>query len=215
MCGVSGVISKTNIHIDSFVKMNQIIKYRGPDDEGFVFFDENKFQVCGSEDTATESWSSNELYSPKSEINSSKFQANVGFGHRRLSILDLSPKGHQPSCTKDERLWITFNGEIYNYIEIREELIKLGYTFSSDTDTEVILASYQEWGIQCQHRFNGMWAFAVYDRQEKLYFYLVIDLVSSPFIIGLALQAIFILPVKLSSLLSCLVGRRFLIKIER
>lgn len=170
MCGISGVISKTKIDIDSFVKMNQIIKHRGPDDEGFVLFNNNDFEVLGSGDTAKESWSSNELYSPKSDINSSTFQANVGFGHRRLSILDLSPKGHQPMCTKDERYWITFNGEVYNYIEIREELIGLGYIFNTDTDTEVILASYQAWGVGCQHRFNGMWAFAIYDSQDRTIF---------------------------------------------
>jgi asparagine synthase (glutamine-hydrolysing) len=170
MCGISGVISKNNIHVDSFVRMNQIIKHRGPDDEGFVLFSDNDVLVLGSEDTAKESWSSNELYSPKKDIKSSSIEANIGFGHRRLSILDLSPKGHQPMCTKDERYWITFNGEVYNYIEIREELIDLGYAFSTDTDTEVILASYQEWGVACQHRFNGMWAFAIYDRKEKTIF---------------------------------------------
>jgi asparagine synthase (glutamine-hydrolysing) len=170
MCGISGVISKNNIHIDSFVKMNQIIKHRGPDDEGFIFFNENEFQVLGSADTAKDSWSSNEPYSPKSDINKSTVEANIGFGHRRLSILDLSPKGHQPMCSKDERYWITFNGEVYNYVEIREELIRLGYAFNTDTDTEVIITSYLEWGIECQHRFNGMWAFAIYDRQEKTIF---------------------------------------------
>lgn len=170
MCGISGVISKTTINIDSFVSMNQIIKHRGPDDEGFVFFSGDGHEVCGSSHTATKSWSSNELYSPKSDIELTTFEANIGLGHRRLSILDLSPKGHQPMCTNDERYWITFNGEIYNYIEIREKLIVLGYTFNTDTDTEVILASFQEWGIECQHLFNGMWAFAIYDRQEKTLF---------------------------------------------
>lgn len=170
MCGISGVISKNNIHVDSLVRMNQIIKHRGPDDEGFVLFNDNDTIVLGSEDTAKESWSSNELYSPKSDINSSTIQANVGFGHRRLSILDLSPKGHQPMCTQDERYWITFNGEVYNYLEIKEELIILGHIFVTETDTEVILHAYQEWGTDCQHKFNGMWAFALYDRQEKSIF---------------------------------------------
>lgn len=170
MCGISGIISNTSIDNDSLLKMNQIIKHRGPDDEGFVLFNENEFQVLGSAETAKDSWYSDELYSPKSDIQSTKFGGKVGFGHRRLSILDLSPKGHQPMCSKDERYWITYNGEVYNYIEIREELIGLGYTFYTDTDTEVILASYQEWGIDCQHRFNGMWAFAIYDRQDRTIF---------------------------------------------
>lgn len=170
MCGISGVISKNNIHIDSFIKMNQIIKHRGPDDEGFVLFNNNEIQVLGSSDTAKDSWFANEAYSTKSDVKSITFDANVGFGHRRLSILELSPKGHQPMCTKDERYWITFNGEIYNYIEIREELKRLGYHFNTDSDTEVILASYEEWGVACQHRFNGMWAFAIYDKIEKSIF---------------------------------------------
>ena len=171
MCGISGVIHVSSVNIDSLIKMNQIIKHRGPDDEGFVLFNDNKVVAFGGEDTAKDSWSDNELYSPKSSIKSSTFQAKVGFGHRRLAILDLSPKGHQPMCTKDERYWITFNGEVYNYIEIREELIRLGYTFNTDTDTEVILASYKEWGVACQHRFNGMWAFAIYDRKDKTIFF--------------------------------------------
>ena len=170
MCGISGVISLTSVNNDSLVKMNQIIKHRGPDDDGFVLFNDNKFIPFGSEDTARDSWSANELYTPESDIKTSTFQAKVGFGHRRLAILDLSPKGHQPMCTKDGRYWVTFNGEVYNYIEIRDELLELGYTFSSNTDTEVILAAYQEWGEACQNRFNGMWAFAIYDRIENTIF---------------------------------------------
>jgi asparagine synthase (glutamine-hydrolysing) len=167
MCGISGVISNSKISIDSFLEMNQVIRHRGPDDEGFVLFDQNQYYVLGSSDTAAQSWVSDELYSPKANIQSSTFIANVGFGHRRLSILDLSSKGHQPLCSKDERYWITFNGEVYNYLEIRKELIELGYIFNTNTDTEVIISAYQEWGVECQHRFNGMWAFAIYDRLEK------------------------------------------------
>jgi asparagine synthase (glutamine-hydrolysing) len=170
MCGISGVVSINTVSIDSFVKMNQIIKHRGPNDEGFVIFNDYDFEVLGSSDTAADSWSSNELYSPKSDINYTIFDAYVGFGHRRLSILDLSPKGHQPMCTRDERFWITFNGEVYNYLEIRKELIALGYNFNTDTDTEVILSAYQQWGVECQSKFNGMWAFAVYDRIDKTIF---------------------------------------------
>lgn len=167
MCGISGIISNNSIHIDFFVKMNQIINHRGPDDEGFVLFNDNDFVVLGSGDTAKESWSSNELYSPKSDINSSTFQAHVAFGHRRLSILDLSPKGHQPMCTDDQRFWITFNGEIYNYLEIKQELKGYGYTFYTNTDTEVILQAFIHWGQDCQNKFNGMWAFAIYDTKEE------------------------------------------------
>lgn len=86
---------------------------------------------------------------------------NFAFGHRRLSILDLSKAGHQPM--QREHLCITYNGEIYNYIELREELVRLNHSFVSATDTEVILAAYQQWGIDSFSKFNGMWAFAIYD----------------------------------------------------
>jgi asparagine synthase (glutamine-hydrolysing) len=94
---------------------------------------------------------------------------NVGFGHRRLAILDLSVLGSQP-MKYGESLTITYNGEIFNYIEIREFLKKKGYVFTSDSDTEVILASYQEWGKECVHQFNGMWAFAIHDVKKNIVF---------------------------------------------
>ena len=170
MCGVSGVIAKNLVKIDSFVKMNQIIKHRGPDDEGFVLFSDSEYKVLGSNDTAKETWEAKGIYLPINKVAQTTFQAQVAFGHRRLSILDLSPKGHQPMCGDDRRYWITFNGEIYNYIEIRDELIQLGYSFNTDTDTEVIINAYKQWGIDCQHKFNGMWAFAIYDTIEKSIF---------------------------------------------
>ena len=91
------------------------------------------------------------------------------FGLRRLAILDLSPDGHQPMW-RGEELCIIFNGEIYNYIEIREELSQAGYSFRTGTDTEVILAAYDHWGLDCVTRFNGMWSFAIYDRRKQLIF---------------------------------------------
>ncbi len=93
----------------------------------------------------------------------------VGLGHRRLSIIDLSPAGHQPMSFGD-RYWITYNGEIYNYLELRQELKQWGYQFRSHTDTEVILAAYTEWGSECLNRFNGMWAFAIWDTKERRLF---------------------------------------------
>lgn len=86
-----------------------------------------------------------------------------GLAHRRLSILDLSSAGHQPMVNKGGTRWITFNGEIYNYRELREELAGHGHRFDSTTDTEVILAAYDQWGYECVRRFNGMFAFAIYD----------------------------------------------------
>lgn len=91
----------------------------------------------------------------------------LGLGHRRLSILDISKNGSQPMSYQHERYWITFNGEIFNFLDIKSELIKKGYTFISESDTEVILASYNEWGKECLHKFNGMWSFAIWDDKNK------------------------------------------------
>jgi len=91
---------------------------------------------------------------------------NTGLGFVRLSIIDLSPAGHQPMISADGRFVIVFNGEIYNYIELREELADR-YYFKSKTDTEVLLNAYREWGRGCLHRFNGMFAFAIYDKKTK------------------------------------------------
>lgn len=91
------------------------------------------------------------------------------FGHRRLSIVDLSEAGHQPMEYND-RYVITFNGEVYNHLELREELENNGYVFQSHTDTEVIMASYDFWGVECLCKFNGMWAFVIYDKVKDKYF---------------------------------------------
>src|SRR5579859_2708508 len=85
---------------------------------------------------------------------------------QRLSILDLSPLGHMPMRSDDGRLALVHNGEIYNYVEVRDDLRRLGHVFRSDGDTEVILRAYQEWGAACVERFVGMWAFALFDTVE-------------------------------------------------
>jgi asparagine synthase (glutamine-hydrolysing) len=85
------------------------------------------------------------------------------FGHLRLSILDLSPLGHQPMATVDQKTWIAFNGEIYNFRELRSDLQSLGWVFRSDSDTEVVLAAYRAWGLKAVDRFHGMFAFALWD----------------------------------------------------
>jgi len=96
-------------------------------------------------------------------------QANIGLGHRRLSILDLSKHGHQPM--QYQNLEIVYNGEVYNFKEIKKELEKFGYKFDSDSDTEVILKAFHKWGVKCIDKFNGMFAIAFYDKEdEKLTF---------------------------------------------
>lgn len=96
--------------------------------------------------------------------------AELGFGHRRLAILDLTSSGDQPFSYADGRYWMVFNGEIYNFLELREELKRYGYNFQSDSDTEVVLAAYDRWGKECLEKFNGMWAFAIWDTKKQTLF---------------------------------------------
>lgn len=94
----------------------------------------------------------------------------VFLAHRRLSIIDIE-SGNQPMWTLDKKIGIIFNGEIYNHFELKEELIKKSYKFKTDhSDTEVILHAYREWGVNCVNKFNGMWAFALYDIDKKIVF---------------------------------------------
>ncbi len=97
-------------------------------------------------------------------------QKNIALGQCRLSILDLSGNGRQPLANEDNSLWIVFNGEIYNFIELRRELKSLGHVFRSHTDTEVILHAYEQWGEKCLPKFNGMWAFAIWDEKKRRLF---------------------------------------------
>lgn len=99
---------------------------------------------------------------------------NVVLGNRRLSIIDLSPLGHQPMSNEDKSIWLTYNGEIYNFLEIKKELQCLGYNFRSHSDTEVILKAYEEWGEGSFSKLNGMYAFCIYD-QRRGNLYLVRD----------------------------------------
>jgi asparagine synthase (glutamine-hydrolysing) len=91
----------------------------------------------------------------------------IALGHRRLSIIDLSPAGAQPMASRDQRYWIVYNGEIYNYLEIRAELQSLGHAFRSESDTEVLLCAYIQWGPACLERCMGMYAFAIWDRERR------------------------------------------------
>jgi len=96
--------------------------------------------------------------------------ANVGLGHRRLSIIDLAPSSNQPMYSSDQNFVIVFNGEIYNYKTIRTELELLGYKFRTSSDTEVLLKSYMEWGEKCITKFNGMFAFAIFNKSSRTLF---------------------------------------------
>ena len=95
---------------------------------------------------------------------------NLSLGHTRLSIIDLSNKGNQPMPDAENEITITYNGEIYNHSELRKVLEKKGYKFRSNTDTEVILYSYKEWGLKCLEKFIGMFAFCIYDKIRGILF---------------------------------------------
>ncbi|MDB4270860.1 asparagine synthase (glutamine-hydrolyzing), partial [bacterium] len=142
MCGINGIISLN----DSF---NSISKE-------FL-----KSQV----DTMNES-----LVHRGPDAKGIHIQNPIAFGFRRLSIIDLNSSANQPMFSKDGNLALVFNGEIYNYLELKKELKSKGYHFETSSDTEVILKSYEEYGDQCVEQFNGMWAFAIYDFQKKRLF---------------------------------------------
>ncbi len=158
MCGITGFFSyKNKIETKEYYEAHKKLAHRGPDDEGFVY--KNKYN-------SVEHLIGNDSID---ELNNRKFIYNqqpssMILGHRRLSIIDLSLDGHQPFVF--ENLYLVYNGEIYNYIELREELIELGYSFGTNSDTEVFLKAYHCWGIEAFNKFNGMWASAIYDKDK-------------------------------------------------
>jgi asparagine synthase (glutamine-hydrolysing) len=165
MCGIAGIIELNSTPLDlALVKgMARIQQHRGPDGEGF-FWDNGAHAVWVEFNGQAQSL-------PRDLAGQHAERApRVALAHRRLAIIDLSPAGRQPMSDAAQRYWITYNGEVYNYIELRRELESLGYSFRSGTDTEVILAAYTEWGADCLSRFNGMWAFAIWDAKERTLF---------------------------------------------
>ena len=172
MCGIAAIFSQRPVPLSHLVReMTTAIRHRGPDDEGFALFSSQDFRVTalGGNDTPSAVYSAEMVYAPRKNAKASE-DSIAALGHRRLSIIDLSPAGHRPMCTADGLMWMVYNGEIYNYLELRTELELLGHSFVSRTDTEVILAAYREWGEQCLMRFNGMFAFVLVDRTARRVF---------------------------------------------
>ncbi len=174
MCGIFGLIQPGPFDTAELNAMSRLMRHRGPDDEGFGLFDgEAPPRLLGGVDTPASSLAAAGVaWSPQRRLaeRDGGERGRVALGHRRLAIIDLSPHGHQPMSSDAGRYWITYNGEVYNYIELRDELRAAGHEFTTGSDTEVILAAYREWGAQCLARFNGMWAFAILDRQAKTLF---------------------------------------------
>ena len=175
MCGIAGILRlhDADVSLDRITLMTEAMRHRGPDDEGIAVFSRQRLtpHAYGGKDTPDEVYNAHFPYIPRKNF-SGTFSGDwvAAFGHRRLSIIDLSSSGHQPMCTEDQRYWIIFNGEMYNFQEVRAELKKLGETFVSQTDTEVVLKAYRRWGRDCLTKFNGMWAFAIWDDTEKTLF---------------------------------------------
>src|SRR5437868_3600449 len=150
MCGIAGFIAQPDRGKSSCAQaVLQCIEHRGPDDYGWL-------RLTGSRIERGREWSVPQL------------EPEVLLLHRRLSILDTTESGWQPMGTPDGRYHIVYNGEIYNYREIREELQTFGYSFNSCSDTEVLLAAYAEWGIEALRRLVGMFAFALLDTQRRV-----------------------------------------------
>lgn len=174
MCGIAGIINlngKETRQSEDIQMMTDEIKHRGPDDEGFLLFNKTGCHIFSGDCTSKAAMENpTPLFYPKKHINNAKnIKSSIALGYRRLAIIDLTINGHQPMSFLN-RYWIIFNGEIYNYIELKTGLQQEGYTFHSRTDTEVIMASYHRWGRECLHKFNGMWAFAIFDRKENKIF---------------------------------------------
>ncbi|HCE45598.1 MAG TPA: asparagine synthase (glutamine-hydrolyzing) [Lentisphaeria bacterium] len=148
MCGIACIIDKSqSLDENVLTRFTNCIGHRGPDSVGFAKF-------ANSEGLP--------------ESGQGKFL--VGLGHRRLSIIDLSEAGSQPMFSTDKNSVLVFNGEIYNYIELKQELVKEGVSFKSHTDSEVIIEAYRKWGKECLSKFNGMWSFALLDRKKRKIF---------------------------------------------
>ena len=180
MCGITGALSlnKETVNVDNSKPMSDKIEHRGPDDAGYLFFHTGSKQTknvsfyLNLSDKRFKNSNSTLLNIESSTAQRELAQQNYDLymGHRRLSILDVSYSGHQPMSDFSKNIWISYNGEVYNFEELRLELKKFGHKFISNTDTEVIIYAYKQWGINCVKKFNGMFAFSLYDNLNKKFY---------------------------------------------
>jgi asparagine synthase (glutamine-hydrolysing) len=171
MCGIAGIFLKRKGVFslpEKILGMTRAIAHRGPDGEGFALGNEK--EVIPALHDALQFARQDLKYIPKVSLKEISEDLTFALGHRRLSIIDLSEAGHQPMCSNDGKRWIVFNGEVYNYPELKKELHELGYTFLTECDTEVILTAYMQWGFDCVKKFNGMWSFCIYDQERQIFF---------------------------------------------
>ena len=180
MCGIAGILSLNRKPIESYAikRMCDVVSYRGPDDAGYALFSSERGQKGSGnfwfELTDNDFKHKNVHLAPieseyaRDEINGNSW--HLALGHRRLAVIDLSAKAHQPMSDRSKKIWIVYNGEVYNFKELRSELEKVGYIFFSNSDTEVVINSYKHWGIDCISKFNGMFAFALWDNERNKLF---------------------------------------------
>lgn len=161
MCGITGVFRRDGIPLDRYAAAHATLRHRGPDDEGFVGGSRQGPARRFSGEHTRGRWAADPPLESASE------PLRWAIGHHRLSIIDLSEAGHQPMTVAEGRHWLSYNGEIYNYVELRSELERDGVVFQTATDTEVVLQAYRQWGEGCFSRFNGMWALALFDCERQ------------------------------------------------
>ena len=152
MCGLIAYYKTSDrpLNPERIAEMTHALAHRGPDDYG----------LCFATAERTLFWRTGDKLMPFA-------QKGVAMGHRRLSVFDLTTAGRQPYCSADGRFTMVFNGEIYNFAELRKELSQYGHRFFTDCDTEVLLASFEEWGTDCFSRLNGVWAVVIWDKLSR------------------------------------------------
>lgn len=167
MCGIVVAVGSTSpVVVSDVVRMARLLVHRGPDDEGYAFLQGGSLRFLAGPDTPPGVFELATSYRPVGMVDEGlRNTSRVVMAHRRLSIVDLSSLGHQPMHR--DGLTIVFNGEIYNHLELRAELERIGERFVSHSDTEVLLAAYARWGHEAWSRLNGMWALAIHDERRR------------------------------------------------
>ncbi len=161
MCGIAGIFQRNGarIDLDTLVRMTRTLTHRGPDEEGyFINAPVGDHVACGDVPLRRHLRGNGSQHAVGT--------GNLGFGHRRLSIIDLAT-GQQPLSNEDGSVWVSFNGEIYNFRTLQKELEEKGHRFRTHCDTEVIVHAYEEWGERAAERFRGMFAIAVWDESKQ------------------------------------------------
>ncbi|HSW21663.1 MAG TPA: hypothetical protein VLJ62_02755, partial [Burkholderiaceae bacterium] len=167
MCGI--VVAYTPCRptaAATLAAMARVMRHRGPDDEGYLCVDAAGAAPLAGADTPDAVAQTATPWQPQGHLDEQlSRESALWLGHRRLAIVDLSPLGHQPM--RRGRLWAVYNGEIYNHLELRAELEALGHRFVSHSDTEVLLAVFEQWGTDGFVRCNGMWALVIFDEAQR------------------------------------------------